>query len=365
MTVKRHYFPGNNTSLGFFSYYDDIMADNNKVYILKGGPGTGKSTIMRRLAERAEQKGIDVDYLHCSGDANSLDGVYIPSKKILMVDGTAPHTLDPAVPGGVETIINLGQFWNETNLMGKKAEIIKSDNNIKEAYRNAYSIFAAAGSIYDIMDAAYHKQFIDTEVVSLAEDICKKEMGHYSVSAKAGKRIRGFACGLTHDGVINYVKSLMQNIGKIYIIESPCGFDNSAFFDEIIHQAIKKGFDCQVYYCPMKPDKKIEHLIIPELDIAFTTVNKIHEISPWELYKDENDNKKISVICLKDYIIGFDDIEEDIYEMQVLSKSLLSKGIKFLKTAKFNHDKMEEIYINEMNFEKSNKFIEMLIENIV
>ena len=55
MTTKiRRMFPGGNTSEGFYSYFDNILGrDANRLYILKGGPGTGKSTIMRKFAEKA------------------------------------------------------------------------------------------------------------------------------------------------------------------------------------------------------------------------------------------------------------------------------------------------------------------------
>ena len=63
----RHYFPGNNTPQGFFSYYGYILEqrDAEKIYCLKGGPGLGKSTFMRRIGETLVQEGEDVDFLHC------------------------------------------------------------------------------------------------------------------------------------------------------------------------------------------------------------------------------------------------------------------------------------------------------------
>ena len=39
MSVERHYFPGNNTPLGFFSYYKYILGQReaNKIICIKGG----------------------------------------------------------------------------------------------------------------------------------------------------------------------------------------------------------------------------------------------------------------------------------------------------------------------------------------
>ena len=46
---SRDLFPGGNTSLGFFSYYNNIISQEeaNRIFVIKGGPGVGKSTFMK------------------------------------------------------------------------------------------------------------------------------------------------------------------------------------------------------------------------------------------------------------------------------------------------------------------------------
>ena len=47
----RKMFPGGNTSQGFYSYYRYILPEDAKrIFIIKGGPGTGKSVFMREVA---------------------------------------------------------------------------------------------------------------------------------------------------------------------------------------------------------------------------------------------------------------------------------------------------------------------------
>ena len=84
MSETRHYFPGNNTPEGFFSYYRYILTQReaNKIICIKGGPGTGKSTFMKAVGSRLEKKGLNIDYLHCSADAESLDGIVLKDEKI-------------------------------------------------------------------------------------------------------------------------------------------------------------------------------------------------------------------------------------------------------------------------------------------
>jgi len=46
-------FPGSNTSKGFYSFYDYIIdqREASRIFVIKGGPGVGKSTFMRKIGE--------------------------------------------------------------------------------------------------------------------------------------------------------------------------------------------------------------------------------------------------------------------------------------------------------------------------
>ena len=81
---SRQFFLGANTGAGFVSLYPAFAAPEDGAFIwyIKGGPGNGKSTLMRRTAERAEEAGFAVESILCSGDPESLDGIYIPEKKL-------------------------------------------------------------------------------------------------------------------------------------------------------------------------------------------------------------------------------------------------------------------------------------------
>lgn len=94
---RRDYYLGNNTPEGFFSYYKYILGQKEaeKIICIKGGPGTGKSTFMRKIGEVLLGQGEDVDFLHCSADSDSLDGIVLKTLKVAMVDGTSPHVIDP------------------------------------------------------------------------------------------------------------------------------------------------------------------------------------------------------------------------------------------------------------------------------
>ena len=124
--TARHVFPGGNTSLGFYSFSDQIIDHNfNRLFILKGGPGVGKSTLIKNVGKRLMEKGYDLEYHCCSSDKNSYDGLIAPTLKIAIFDGTAPHIMDPKYPGAVDEIVNLGAYWSEKGLIAKKEDIFR------------------------------------------------------------------------------------------------------------------------------------------------------------------------------------------------------------------------------------------------
>ena len=91
------YFLGANGYGGFASLYEGFTSspEISRLYILKGGPGCGKSSFMKRVAEAAALRGLAAEKVLCSGDPSSLDGVFLPELRLAYVDGTAPHAAVP------------------------------------------------------------------------------------------------------------------------------------------------------------------------------------------------------------------------------------------------------------------------------
>lgn len=92
-TKPYHFFLGANTPQGFVSRFDQLADANDgwREFVIKGGPGTGKSSLMKKVAEHAGGRCSHVELIHCSSDVDSLDGVILGDIKTSIADGTAPH----------------------------------------------------------------------------------------------------------------------------------------------------------------------------------------------------------------------------------------------------------------------------------
>jgi hypothetical protein len=96
-SVEQLFF-GAATPNGPINYIDNITSDLSKRYIIKGRSGSGKSTVMRKIGKYAENVGLAVQYFPCGLDPNSLDMIIIPTLSVAILDGTAPHVIDPSRP---------------------------------------------------------------------------------------------------------------------------------------------------------------------------------------------------------------------------------------------------------------------------
>ncbi|MCQ2435559.1 MAG: hypothetical protein MJ101_01490 [Clostridia bacterium] len=149
-TNRTSYFAAAPTSDGFDSNFGEIFAPEkfDTLYVLKGGPGCGKSTLMKRIASEAQRRNTDHIVYYCSADTSSLDGVILPQLATAVVDGTAPHTVDAAYPGAVEIIVDLGACFDRKRLSEVRDRIITASNEYSAVRRRADRWMRSAGNAY-------------------------------------------------------------------------------------------------------------------------------------------------------------------------------------------------------------------------
>jgi len=92
-------FLGAATPLGPVDYVPNLTENLVKRYFIKGRPGSGKSTMLKRIAKEAENRGYNVEIYHCGLDPHSLDMVIVRELGWAIFDSTAPHEYFPSREG--------------------------------------------------------------------------------------------------------------------------------------------------------------------------------------------------------------------------------------------------------------------------
>lgn len=353
---ERHLFPGNNTSEGFFSYYHYIMPQREAehIFCLKGGPGVGKSTFMTKIGDRLQQEGVDVEYLHCSSDPESLDGIVIPGLSVALIDGTAPHIIDPQNPGAVDEIINLGEYWDLKGIKQHKQQIIDINAEVGRYFRRAYRYLKAAKCLMDdclsLCGGGEHM----AGALAQAALITDKEMKSV-VGTGTGKTRKMFASAITPSGVVHYLDTLFDESYKLYLIISGWGAGVSDMLGKIAADAQLRGLNTEIYYCPMDPAHRIEHLIIPALKLAFVSENRYVDIEA----------KPDAIVDLTQYADETDADREDLKFGEGEFDTLLREAVFTLRRAKETHDEMERFYVPNMDFDGVKSKREEITERIL
>lgn len=347
----RKMFPGGNTSEGFYSYFDNILGrDAKRLYILKGGPGTGKSTIMRRFADEALRLNYDLEYHHCASDPSSIDVVVVPQLKVAILDGTSPHAVDPKVPGAVDEIINLGEFWNQKEITKNKDQIRDLLEINSKYYIRTYKYLKAARTIHE--DIVWkNKESLDLgrrniAIINFIRGIFKNS----KYSENLGSKRHLFGSMYTPEGWVEYTDTLLKNLDKVYNVIGDIGTGNSETLKKISNEGVSRGFDVEVFHCPLIPTD-IETVIIKELSLAVTTSKKGQKSS-------------LETLDLNKYLKK-DKLEihkQDISEDKIVIEKLIDTAIKNLSKTKDNHDELESFYSPNMDFKKLEDVSRRIIE---
>lgn len=353
----KHYFACSNTSKGFQNFFASNLKNLDKIYILKGGPGTGKSSLMKKIGSTMANKGLPVEYIHCSSDPNSLDGVIMRSLSIAIVDGTAPHVIEPTAPGAIEEYVNLGVAWDVEKLAKHKKEILFLESEISACYPKAYDCFARALKIHDEWEKIYIDNMNFKKANQFTEQVIHTLLDNVHLD-KTSIIMHRFFGGSMPQGPLDYVPDLTHSISKRYFIKGRPGSGKSTMLKKILATAQTKGIDAEVYHCGFDPDS-LDMLIMPELDLCIFDSTAPHEYFP----SREGDT---TLDMYQELITPNTDehYEKELLDIGKRYKSCTAEGTSHLAYAKFLHDDLEKYYISATNFKVIDELTTTLLAKI-
>ena len=142
----RDFFLGGASPAGFeTAFWHDHQ--NAFGFYLKGGPGTGKSTLLKKLAAAFSAESVSV--YHCASDPHSLDAVVLEDRGIFAADATAPHEASTPLPGITGCMTDLAEGLHADLLLPHKQEIFSLYQENQAAHACAKKGFAGIGAMED------------------------------------------------------------------------------------------------------------------------------------------------------------------------------------------------------------------------
>lgn len=266
----RTLFPGAMGPDGFISCFDHLIPEKDlrRMLILKGGPGVGKSTFMRRIHAALTENNEDSTLYFCSGDPDSLDAVAIPGRGLLILDGTAPHIVDPIVPGARDSIINLGACLDEAAMRPRLAHIRACMADHAACSRRARAYMQSVCTLKR------------ESTVSVAECVDEKRLARMTAALIAAV-IPGKAASGTSPRVRPVITDAVTPKGEICLISgTPAervirlvhhfAMDPTPILRALSRAAQLAGYDVEEHLCVLSPGSLL-HLTIPGLSTLVTT----------------------------------------------------------------------------------------------
>lgn len=351
--MAEKYFLGCMTQQGFSTDFGRLMAEGDRfTYILKGGAGTGKSSLMKKVVERFEDDEHIVRY-YCSSDPVSLDAVELESSGVLIVDGTSPHVFDPDYPGVKQKIVDLGEYRDDELLMRSKEKIISVTDKNKSLLARAKRFSGALSNVctdtFNVAASCIDKDKLD----SFLSRFCRKILPRRG-SGSGRQDIRQLSA-LTEFGCMTQ-KETLDAYPEVYLMHDEYLACASIICDKIAAEALHRMFDVILCPCHVLNNTVYEHLLIPELGTALVTASPVNE-----LYIEDAKPLNLSRFYDKTELSRY---RTRLKMNRLTSKSLAEEVYGTIGAAKVVHDEIEKYYIAAMDHDMLDDAAESIIFEI-
>lgn len=323
-----HFFAGGNTARGFISRFEDVLpiGRQKRMYYVKGGPGVGKSTFMRRVGECAEKAGLSVEYFYCSSDPDSLDAIALPERGFGMMDGTAPHVYDPVVPGARDTLLSLGDFLDEKGLRPHLPELQRIQGEISARFGRCYRFLAAGREVWAASACG-------VESAEKARALAAKWGEALPLRGGGGSVRRLFGAAYTPKGLVDLTGRMGAE--RVFSVECPQGCFATGLMARMSEMAASRGLHAVELLHPLDPSQ-LYGVLIPAHGLLFKTVPQAaqgDDAAPAEALFDLRPAKD-----------GEQSFDRNAFEL------LSQRAVEQLSAAKALHDELEKPYREHMDF---------------
>ncbi len=332
------YFYGANSGHGFV-ITPDVKAGETargRCVIIKGGPGSGKSTMMRRFSRDARSAGWRVTDYYCSSDPDSFDAVTAEKgeKRIFVCDGTAPHTADPVYPGAVSEIVDLTSEWDREALASRAEEIVDLSEKKRECFMRGYSFESASHSVFTEM------RRLTSSVVDRAklDAFTERTLGRMKIGKGVCRKVFTEAFSMKGAVSLNTLERLSE---EIYYVDDELGASREVmsslcrWLDSVHAEYIASLCPCDT--------ETVDSVFIPSAGRLYTVLSSDGAKrlnSARFLVKDASGVKGRYKLCCK------------------CRRALLEAALTSFEEASAHHFALEDVYIASLNFSSLDRVCE-------
>lgn len=335
---------------GFQGYFDWLdTREQVPLYLIKAGPGCGKSTLMNRLAQASP---LPVERIHCSSDPDSLDGVIFSRPRAAIIDATAPHTVEPAYPGAVQKVVDLHHVLDNDYLTAHRGEIVALFRRCSALQEQAGRSIRAAAALLEDSRRITAPLVNEEKLLGWARRLGARRLPRTDHPGSESIRLLSAVTPKGRMVFLNTVKALAD---EFIVLHDEQGAAAPLALALLREMALERGYSIITCPCPLR-ESVIDHLFIPELRLAFLTGNSWH---PMNL--DGRQNVHCTRFLEKGALRGqrarlrFD---------RRAAAELLELASEAQRQAKASHDELESYYRTAADFSQLDGIAARLTETL-
>ena len=350
MSSVRSLFPGAMGPDGFISCFDHLLPERDlrRMIVLKGGPGVGKSTFMRRVHAALCPDGQPSTLYFCSGDPDSLDAVAVPHRGFLILDGTAPHVVDPLIPGARDSIVNLGECLDEAAMRPRLPQLRACMADHAACSRRARVCMRAAAALARDNAAILQSALDEARVAQMTRALIHTVLSEDAPPDGTPQARPIITDAATPKGELSLIAENAQP--RVIRLCRPWAMDVTPILRAVSCAAQGAGFSVEEHLCPTVPGMLL-HLTIPALRTLVTT----SDLLPSELLFD------LGACLPRDSLLRH---ECALEQAHAGFKLHLHRAVSALAQAKQLHDELETFYVPNMDFAAWQRILDETLESL-
>ena len=250
------------TAQGYYSYLPALLNSIERVILLEGAPGSGRSTFIKSIGLNLAERGYRVQFWPSPLDASYVDGVYLQQLRTIVMNGDAAgSTKIENHPGMVIHSIDLRDYYNSGELAGSQAEIEALTDQLESIMGAVKTSLEVAQEGQKRLVGNYERLLNTAKLQAVSQQLIASILGggeqatHY------------FARAITSEGMVDFFEEITGDCTRRYILQGPPGSGKSWVMRRLGEEALAHGHKVAFYHSGLDPEL-LEMVVLKSLEIA-------------------------------------------------------------------------------------------------
>lgn len=264
----RHYFVECITSRGYISLLPNMMSCWQRTFVLWGGPGTGKSTMIKVLGLELLDRGYEVDFMRSARDVDANVGFIVRGVNLAVLAAAEVMPLRWRAPGVVEKLIDLGIYCDERKLAKQHSTVLALEQELLAIQRAIEEEMSEEfGAALRVPLRSQEPRKSNQPVYFPGDDRFSSEP--WRLVQKALRKLQQsqvnpyFLHAVTAEGWLNLAPYFLGDCDQIRLE----GEDTPSALDWVLEEAQFMGQLMEIILNPLNPDEVIG-VVFPERSLA-------------------------------------------------------------------------------------------------